>query len=204
MKKSEAKKLGDDLSKYMMAKIRDHGSIEMMVYIISGHNTRVLKGFDANSHEQKSLVAELARYLSKKHSAESVIFSCESFVSYQDKSPDKNVIDVNDYRQKHGTIEGHPLTSEAVFLSIEIPGSTIVRCYPFNRDEKGAIEDFQEPIEFPEDASLDGTLSGLMNSEKRLEVPDEILSEMEKSAVEIIPTKTLGIFFNEGHSPTLH
>lgn len=204
MKKPEAEKLGDDLSRYMIDQIREHGGIEMELYVISGDKTRVLRGFDANSSQQKMLVAELARYLAKKHRAESVVLSCESFTATAEAASEEQLEDLARYREKHGTMEGHPLTVEAIFLAIEIPGQTIVRCYPFKRDEEGAVTEVLDPTSFPEGTSMSGTLQNLMSTEKNLPVPDSVLAEMEQAVVEIIPTKRLGLYFQEGHLPSVH
>lgn len=204
MKKAEADKLGDDLSKYMIDRIRKDGALDMALYVISGANTRVIRGFDANSSQQKDLIAELARYLAKKHKAESVVLSCESFTAQSDRASPEDMKELEEYRQKHGTLEGHPLTVEAVFLSIEIPNNTVVRCYPFTRDDNDEVEKVLDPIDFGEGTSMDGKLCNIMKPEKRIPVPDEMLAEMEKATVEIIPTKNLGLYFHEGYSPSVH
>lgn len=204
MKRPEAEKLGDTLSKYMIDHIREHGGLEMTIHVISGNKTRVLKGFDPNSGNQKALVAELARYLAKKHRAESIVLSCESFTAQADEASADEMNDLQAYRAKHGTIEGHPLTVEAVFLAIEIPNDMIVRCYPFTRDESGAVNEVKDPMSFPEGAKMDGTLVNMLDPTKKIPVPDEVLEKMESEVVEIIPTKAMGIYINEGHAPSFH
>lgn len=204
MKRPEAEKLGDNLSKYMIDHIREHGDLEMTIHVISGDKTRVLKGFDPNSGNQKALMAELARYLAKKHRAESIVLSCESFTAHSEKASVDELNDLQAYREKNGTIEGHPLTFEALFLAIEIRSDMIVRCYPFIRDENGAVNEVKDPIPFPEGAAMDGTLVNMLDPTKKMPVPDEVLAEMESKLVEVIPTKALGVFISEGHAPSFH
>lgn len=204
MKRPDAEKLGDDLSKYLIEGIKKDGSIEMTIFVVSGEKTRAIKGFDANSGNQKAMIAELARHLSKKYKANSIILSCESFTACAENATVEDMKDLERYRQTHGTMEGHPLTREAVFLAVEIPDDTVIRCYPFERDEQGKVNKIGTPMTFPEGGALDGVLCKMMSPEKRYNIPGEILDEMEKLTVEVIPTKRLGLYMDVAHSPTMH
>lgn len=204
MKRSEAEKLGDNLSKHLIETIKKDGSIEMTIFVVSGEKARIIKGFDANSQNQKILVAELVRYLSHKYRADSVILSFESFTACSEQATPEDMADLERYRQTHGTMEGHPLTREAVFLGIEMPNDAVIRCYPFNRDDQGKVSTIGDPITFPEGGALDGVLCRMMDQEKKLEIPDEVFEDMEKKTVELIPTKRLGLYMDVAYSPTRH
>lgn len=204
MERPEAEKMGDELSKFMVNLIREHGSLDMTILVVSGDKTRAIRGFDANSHQQKALIAELARYLAQKHKADSVILSCESFTAHSEAASKEDMEDINRYRETHGTLEGHPLTVEAVFLYIEMPNDSVVRCYPFTRKDNGDVDEVQKPIVFPEGSEMDGTLCRMLDPKKRWDIPDEVLAEMEKKVVEVISTKKLGIYIDQGYEPSLH
>lgn len=203
MKRSEAEKLGDALSKHLIEHIKEHGNLDMGVHVMCGDKIRALKGFDPNSGQQKAVVAELARFLSRKYKAECIILSAESYAAASEASTE-DLKDLNRYREEHGTIEGHPLTREAVFLVIETPEFDVVRCYPFTRDEDGNVDKILDPMVFPDEGKMDGTLANMMKPEKRLDVPDSVLAEMEKVAVDVIASKAMGIPPKNDQGHTLH
>lgn len=203
MNKHDAKKLGKDLSRNMMDKISKEQGLPMSVFIISGDKTRVVSDFDPNSSDQKLVAAEVSRFLARKYKADCVVICAESFYSSMQTANKEEVEDLERYRQTHGTMEGHPLCQEAVFLSIEYEGGSDFQIYPFKRNDKGDVIEFSDPVFMGDEGSLDGILSGLKNPEKRIPIPDSELNKFEETVgVAVIPTSALGVYLAPAASNT--
>lgn len=102
--------------------------------------------------------------------------------------------DLYKYRDENGTMEGHRLCREAIMVQVEFKDGVLIRLIPFTRDEQDNVDSFDAPRDLPEDTMSLGRMSNFMKPEKNMDIPDEILEEVEASAgFKVVPTKTIGI-----------
>lgn len=201
MQKREAAKLSQDLSKSLVQKIQKEGRLDMTVFVISGDQARIITGFDPNSSKQKEVAAEISRFLAKKYRADCIAICAESFYADIEHASKQEQAEFEQYRQSRGTMQGHPLCKEAVFVSVDFKVGATFHVYPFERDDRGAVVSMGEPIT-KEGAMIDGVLANLMAPEKRVSIPDEVLAAMESEIqIPIISTESLGIYVAPAASP---
>lgn len=196
MNKDQAKTLNQDLGKHLMSRIQKEGEFMMTIFVISGKETRVVSGFDPNSSDTKRVVAEFSRHLGQKYNADCIAITAESFVSTIEDASKEEMEDLQRYREKHGTMEGHPLCKEAVFVCTEYGSGSIMSIFPFERNENEDVVEAGKPQVMEDDGlALDGTLTKLLSPKKRLDIPEQVLQRFEQDIdVPVIPTDMLGIY----------